>query len=367
LTLASPTPRVGAFGTRVAQSPRNSPAPSSIKYLMPNKALNIPLTQDNPLHSLSCPDKDSDTWFSEDDSTSKINLKKIQEFTSLKRKLSKIPDIRTLNLDTRNSSTQTPHQQDLQKLLQEKEKFYDLFKKEKENNSLLVQNLEEFKDKTAQLTHFIKDVEEKLQISHESENIHVKQSQELSNKCVEYSNQLMFVNARINELNQEFKKQKSLLISYNEALKLFNLDTGDLKEMILSEREDYDSKIKMLNNRISSMIQLNSSESCKLQMQDEMVISKLQDKITLLKQEAEKEKSLSKTNLEKSLYLKQELENLQRKHSNDGRELKKHLDKIDIYKEEITLYQAQISELQGSAVKKEQELYVYEQKFKNLQ
>jgi regulator of replication initiation timing len=334
-----------------------------------------PENPENPEFKNSCKKSlDSESSFTEDDSV-RINLKRIKEITTLRRKLSfKIPDIRTLNLDTRNSSTQTTADEDVVKVISqfriEKETFQDLFEKEKENNIELREKLEEFKDKTTQLSSFIKEIEEKLKNSIDSETIHVKQSQELSNKCVQYSNQLISVNKRINELNQELKKSENILNNYTESLKLFHSDTGDLKEMILSEREEKDSEIKMLNERISNMIQLYQMESSftpNLKIEDKMVIQKLEEKITNLQQEAEKEKSISLSNLDENQNLKLELENLKKKSLSDKRELKKLVEKIDVNKEDIASYQAKVSELQGFIVKKEQELYLQDQKFKNLQ
>lgn len=264
-----------------------------------------------------------DTSFTEDDSSlyARINLKKIKENLSFKRKLSfKIPDIHTLNLDTRNTSSQTisdGKEEQLVKVISqfriEKEKFQELLQQEKDKNAQIEKYLDVLKEKNRELSSFGQELEKKFENSINSENIHVKQAQELSNKCVQYSNQLISVNLRINELNQELNTARNALAEYKELLELFKVEKGGLKEMILGEREERDTEIKMLNERIQNMIQLYQMESSftpQLPLEDKVLIGKLEGKIEYLKEEAEKERIQSKCHLSVSESLKQELENL---------------------------------------------------------
>lgn len=261
-----------------------------------------------------------ETSMTEDDSIisrPRINLKLIKE--NVKRKASfQIPDIHALNLDTRNSSCQTELQEDqLVKVISqfrfEKEKFQDYYTKEKENNAQLLKTLDDFKEKTRELENSYFLLNQKLESSLNSENVHVKQSQELSIKCVDYSNQLITVNQRINELIQELNGSRDIIQNHKDALVLFSVKNGDIKELILQEREEKDQEIKKLNERMENMIQSCQKESSSipnLVPEDKLLIGKLQDKIVFLKEEAEKEKRDCQNILLNNENMKQEVEML---------------------------------------------------------
>ena len=254
----------------------------------------------------------SQTEISQDDLTIElkrrkipINLKLIQENVNLKKKvdsLSKIPDIGKLNNSSHDNSTQTTDNQQVEKLNQmvkaisqfrlEKEKFQEFYLKEKENNLELVKLLDAFKAKTEDLETGYSDLNQKLENSLNSQKLHTQQSQQLSSKCVQYSNELIIANQRLNELNQELKDSRGKVENYKESLELFTFQNGNLKEMILRERQDKESQIIQLNERITSLIQISQVEKVKqpLQAEDQFLMVKLEEKIEFLKEDADKER-----------------------------------------------------------------------------